>query len=162
VPRFEVSSIVPAAPDAVWERVTAPVGINDELRPLLRMTVPAPMRGRGIGDVAPGQHLGRSCLLLFGVLPVEYDDITIAELEPGQRFLERSSMLSMSRWEHERVITPAGRSCSVRDAVTFELRRPLARVPGLECLVRSGLTRLFRHRHTRLGRHFGSVRPGRP
>ena len=35
---------------------------------------------------------------LLRVLPVEYDDLTIAELEPGRRFLERSTMMTLRRW----------------------------------------------------------------
>jgi hypothetical protein len=112
------------------------------------------MRGRTIADVTPGLRLGRSWLLIFGVVPFEYDDITIAEVELGRRFLERSSMLSMRLWQHERLITAAGGSCQVRDQITFEFRRPLARAPWLEACLQTWLERLFRHRHKRLVQHF--------
>jgi hypothetical protein len=125
------------------------------------MTTPASMRDRTIGDVEAGRHLGRSWLLLFGVLPFEYDDITIVELEEGRRFLEHSLMLSLRWWQHERTLGRSGDACSVRDLVSFELRRPLAWLPGLERLLRAGLRRLFRHRHARLARRFGSVSGGR-
>jgi hypothetical protein len=134
--------------------MVTPEGINDELRPWMRMTMPAAMRGRTIEDVEPGEKLGRSWILLFGFLPFDYDDLGLAELGPGHRFLERSTMLSMRRWEHERSAVPAGAGCEVTDRVRFEMRRPLALVPGLPRLVRAAIARFFAHRHSRLRRHF--------
>ena len=135
----------------------SPEGINDELRPWIRMTMPAPLRDKSIDDVEAGQRLGRSWLLLFGALPFDYDDLALAELEPGRRFLERSTMLSMSTWEHERVVEPRDDgTCEVTDRIAFELRRPLALVPGLPGVVLAILRRLFAHRHRRLARHFGA------
>jgi hypothetical protein len=60
--------------------------------------------------VAPESHLVRSWLLLLGIIPFDYDDIGIVELEADHRLLERSSMLSMKFWEHERTITSSGES----------------------------------------------------
>src|SRR4051812_8968969 len=97
---FEVRTNVAAPADAVWLRVTTPEGINDELAPVMRMTMPAAMRGKSLADLSPGAHLGRSWLLLFGLVPFDYDDLFIAEIRPGH-FLERSTMLSMRVWEHE-------------------------------------------------------------
>jgi ligand-binding SRPBCC domain-containing protein len=152
---FEVRTTVAANADAVWGRVTTPAGINDELMPVLRMTMPASMRGKSLADVSPGAHLGRSWLLLFGVLPFDYDDLFIAELEPGH-FLERSSMLSMRVWEHERTITEDGAGCVVTDRIGFELRAPLIHIPGLAGALRAVVRRLFQHRHARIVRRFGS------
>ena len=45
-------------------------------------------------------------MLLGGFLPVDYDDLCLAEIEPPRRFLERSRMLSMSIWQHERIVEP--------------------------------------------------------
>jgi hypothetical protein len=140
----------------VWRRVVTPAGINDELRPWMRMTMPSSLRGKTIDDVEPGRRLGRSWLLLFGVLPVDYDDLGVAEVGPGYRFLERSTMLSMRRWEHERTVVPSGEGASeVTDRIEFELRRPLSLVPGSAAAARALLTRLFAYRHRRLGRYFG-------
>ena len=153
--RFEVRSRVTAPADAVWAWVTTPAGINDETTPVMRMTVPPAMRGRTIADVAPGTHLGRSWLLLFGLVPFDYDDLFIAELEPG-RFLERSSMLSIRVWQHERTVAADGDASVVTDRIGFELRHGLAVVPGLPRLLRAALHRFFRHRHHRLTRRFGA------
>jgi ligand-binding SRPBCC domain-containing protein len=151
---LEVRGRISASAGSVWQRVTAPDGINDELWPFMHMTVPRSMKAKTIADVEPGVRLGRSWLLLFGFAPFEFDDITIAELEPGSRLLERSSMLSMRRWQHERMITATDQGCEVRDRVTFELRTPLSRVPRLERLLRSSLQHLFEHRHQRIARYF--------
>ena len=82
-------------------------GINDELAPLLRMTVPRGLDRLDLHGLGPGP-LGRSWLLLFGLIPVDYDQLGLERIEPGRGFLERSTMLSQRLWEHERTIEPAG------------------------------------------------------
>jgi hypothetical protein len=137
-----------------------PDGINDELFPFVRMTVPKSLRGKSIRDVPLREKVGRSRLLLFGILPFDFDDITIAEVEPGQRFLERSRMLSIERWEHERTLTTMEQGCEVRDKIAFELRFPFSAIPGVEGFVAHVLQTLFRHRHRRLTRWFTSLATG--
>jgi ligand-binding SRPBCC domain-containing protein len=149
-------SHIPATADMVWERVISPEGINDELRPYLRMTVPDGVRDLDATRVAPGTRLGRSWLLLFGVLPFEYDDITVAAIEPGRRFLERSTMLSLRVWEHERTITPEADGCVVKDRLSFEPRLVLRAIPGFRRLLAAALDFVFRHRHRRLAAHFSA------
>jgi ligand-binding SRPBCC domain-containing protein len=140
-----------AAPaERVWERAISPEGINHELGPWLRMTMPRALRGQTIDDVPIGEPLGRSWILLLGFLPVDYDDLMLAERGPGLRFLERSTMLSMRRWQHEREVKPKGDGCEVTDQLTFELRGPLAIVPGSGRLARAIVGWLFKHRHRRL------------
>jgi ligand-binding SRPBCC domain-containing protein len=147
----EQTSVVDAAAAAVWARAMTPEGINGELRPLLRMTLPRRARGVSIDEVPIGEVVGRSWILLFGVLPVEYDDLRLVELEPGRRFLERSSMATLRVWQHERIVEPDGeRSCRVTDRLGLELRRPLAAIPGAGRLARAIVAALFRHRHRRL------------
>lgn len=146
-----VSSVVDADCDRVWERAIDPAGINDELRPLMRMTIPRGLEDFGLDAPSPG-HVGRSWLLLFGLVPFDYDDLTLVRVEPGRGFLERSSMLSMRLWEHERMLEPLGEgSCRVSDRLAWEPRLPL---PGswLRPLVRA----IFDHRHRRLMRAFAS------
>jgi ligand-binding SRPBCC domain-containing protein len=146
-----------AAPaDRVWERVSTFAGINDELWPLLRMTAPAHVTGIDPARVRPGGRVFRSRLLLFGVLPVEHDDLTLVSIEAGRGFHERSQMLSMRVWEHERRIEPDGDlACVVHDRVAFEPR--IAVLGGALTPVVRGL---FAHRHRRLHRRFGA--PPRP
>jgi hypothetical protein len=101
--RVEVASRLTAPAHAVWERVSTFDGVNDELMPLMRMTSPRRLRSLQPEDVVLGQRLFRSWVLLFGFVPFGYDDLTLIALEPGRGFHERSSMLSMRTWEHERL-----------------------------------------------------------
>jgi hypothetical protein len=151
VPTLSLSSRLPVPAPTAWEHATSFQGVNHELMPLMRMTAPKDFRSLDSGKVVLGQRMFRSWVLLFGVIPFEYDDLTLVELEPGRRFLERSPMLSMKLWQHERIVergAPGG--CTVTDNLTFEPRmaamRPLARaIVGFQ----------FRHRHRRLQRRFG-------
>jgi ligand-binding SRPBCC domain-containing protein len=125
-------------------------GINDELRPLMRMTAPAHVRALEPADVVLGDRIFRSWVLLFGVLPIDYDDLTLVALEPGRGFHERSRMLSMRVWEHERWLTPEGAGCRVVDRLSFQ-----PRLPGMGPLIERFIRATFRHRHKRLRRWFG-------
>ena len=150
---FEIESVLSAPPEAVWSRISTPEGINDEFRPLARMTFPSWVRRITPESVPFGRCLCRSWILLFGILPTEYDDVTFLEVEPGRRFLESSAMLSQKRWVHERTLEAAGEGCRLRDRVSFEPRLPLTGV-----LYRPIFRFFFRHRHGRLRRRFGELR----
>jgi len=142
-----ISSELEAGAEAVWARAIDPAGINDELRPLMRMTVPTGAADFGLDETEPG-HIGRSWIFFFGFLPLDYDDLNIVRVEPGRSFLERSSMLSMRLWEHERTLEPLGENrCRVTDRLAWEPRLPL---PG--ALLRPLIRFLFNHRHERLRR----------
>ncbi|HOB50348.1 MAG TPA: hypothetical protein PKK01_13705 [Mycobacterium sp.] len=148
---FDISTRLSAPADRVWQHVTAMSGVNGELRPLLRMTVPAGLSGASIAELPLNRRVGRSWLLLFGVLPVDFDDLTIAERGPGFRFLERSVMLTQSCWEHERVVTPLDGGCTVTDRLCWR-----GRIPPFGALYRLAVQILFRHRHRQLRRRFGT------
>ena len=147
-----VTSELEAGAEAVWARAIDPEGINYELRPLMRMTVPRGAENFGLDDLEPG-HIGRSWIFLFGLVPCDYDDLNIVRVEPGRSFLERSTMLSMRLWEHERTIEPLGDGrCQVEDRLAWEPRLPL---PG--AWLRPVVRFLFNHRHGRLRRCFGAA-----
>lgn len=152
----ERSSVLYRAAAEVWGRAITEEGINDELRPILRMTMPPGLAGRTIDDVEVGVELGRSWLLLGGLIPVDFDDLKLAELGPGARFLERSKTLTFAVWQHERVVADEGAGCRVTDRLGFELRRPLAWIPGSAALARAVVGFLFSHRHRRLAGYWSS------
>ncbi len=148
-----VSSRLEAGPDAVWARAMSAEGINAELGPVLRMTVPRGLESLDLHALRPGP-LGRSWLLLFGLIPIDYDEIGLERIEPGRGFLERSTMLSQRLWEHERTIEPGeGTGTVIVDRIAWEPRPPL---PGR--LLRPLFAAVFRHRHRQLRRHFGEWR----
>lgn len=152
-PEVLVSSRLNAPASAVWERAISPEGINDEMRPYLRMTLPP-----GVDEITPetieiGVPIGRSWILLFGLLPFDYDDVCLARLEPERGFLERSQMLSQRLWEHERTIEPTeDGGCTVTDRVSWQPRLGLPGAP-----LRPVIGWFFRHRHRRLRQHFGDA-----
>ena len=114
------------------------------------MTHPRGLERLDATDVVLGRRLLRSWILAFGVLPIDYDDLTFVELEPGLRFLERSPMLTQREWNHERVIEPAGRGSRVVDRVTFA-----PRVAALGALHQAVFRLAFELRHRNLRRIFG-------
>ena len=104
--------------------------------------------------MTPGVALGRSWILVLGVIPIDYDDLTIVELEP-LRFLERSRLFSAPVWELERSVVDTAGGCSLHDRVAFEPRSIAQRIPGGVALRRAIVGAIFTHRHRRLRRHFG-------
>jgi len=146
-----VSSRLQAAPAKVWERAITPAGIRDEMHPYLRMTLPSGVEQLDPESVELGRKIGRSWILLFGLIPFDYDDITLVRLEPERGFLERSRMLSQRVWEHERSLEsiPEG-GCLITDRVSWQPRFGL---PGRP--LRPVIAWFFRHRHRRLQSHFG-------
>lgn len=153
---FEITTVLRAPPEAVWARASSVEGIRDELRPLADMTFPASIEALNEATVPLGERLCRSWILLFGVLPVEYDDVTLVELEPGRRFLERSQMLTLREWRHERIVEPHPDGSTMTDRLSWDARLPLP-----DALVRSIVATLFRHRHRRLAAYWGVTRAGR-
>lgn len=149
---IRVASRLDADPAAVWEWVTTPAGINDEMRPYLRMTVPRGFERLDPETVPVGEPIGRSWILLFGLLPFDYDDLTLVRLDPGRGFLERSTMLSQRSWEHERTLEPIGGGCLVTDRVRWRPRLGLPAAP-----LRPLFAWFFGHRHRRLRRRFGGT-----
>jgi hypothetical protein len=85
VRRFHVSSRLAASPGEVWASVSTLAGVNQELWPVVRMTRP---RGARDDVLRPGR-LGRSWLLLGGLVPFDYDDLNLAAVWPERGFQER-------------------------------------------------------------------------
>ena len=150
MPEFTQTSTVDAPVERVWERIITPEGVNAEFRPLFRMTFPKEIERLTPDSVPLGERLCRSWILLFGVLPIDYDDVTLVRVDPPHGFLERSPMLSMRAWEHERTLEPAedGRT-RVTDRIRFE-----PRISFMGALARPIYRAVFRRRHRLLGRSF--------
>lgn len=144
----EVDSVVPAPREVVWARVASVEGIDHELRPWLSMTLPRGTAGLDVHTLPVGVPLGKAWIRLFGLVPVDYDDLMVVALDPGHRFHEVSRMLSATHWEHERTLTarPDG-TTHVLDRLTVVPRLGVTR-PLVRRLVRA----LFTHRHRRLAR----------
>jgi ligand-binding SRPBCC domain-containing protein len=149
----EQRSDVAAPIDLVWQRVVSPAGINDEMRPWMTMSMPRGTEDLTIDSIDLGVPLGRAWIRLFGLLPIDYDRLSLVALEPGRSFHEKSTMLSMRSWQHERTLMPVTDGVtSLHDRVTFEPRWFMRLSAGL---LHRLLAAFFAHRHRRLARHFG-------
>jgi len=143
-----------ASAEQVWAHASTFVGVNRELWPLVCMTFP-PAMGRLTPAAIPlGRTAFRSWLLLFGLVPVDFDDIMLVELEPGRGFHEISRTSSLRQWRHHRTVTPAGEGCIVQDEITLVPRWRWT--GGLLAWV---YQRVFELRHRSLRRLFGAGRP---
>jgi ligand-binding SRPBCC domain-containing protein len=153
---FSISSRLAASPSDVWASVSTMAGVNAELRPFLKMTCPVRDGSLDSSIVPIGRRAFRSYLLLFGALPIDYDDITLVRIEPGRGFTEASEMLSLRSWRHERTIEPTedGRGSIVTDRIGFTPRAPVRR---LEPVFKRICEALFRWRHKQLRAKFGEA-----
>lgn len=149
---FALSSDVAATADVVWAHATSAEGINFELFPLARMTFPRDPELLDPKRVRLGERHFRSWVLFLGFLPVEYDDLTLIELDPPRRFLERSPMLTQREWEHERTVEEFSWGTRVRDRIRFTPR--IRALGAVQFLV---FRATFALRHFNVRRRFGRV-----
>ncbi|UAL31475.1 hypothetical protein K8W59_08560 [Nocardioides rotundus] len=136
----------------LWFQIGTPRGINEELAPLLTMRMPAHATWARLADVPVGEPAGRCSVRLFGVLPVDYDELMLAEVTPGERFREESSTRTTRLWGHERTLTPTPEGTWITDRLLLDVR------PGLRAtraIHRRIATALFEHRHRRLRSRIG-------
>jgi ligand-binding SRPBCC domain-containing protein len=141
-------SALSVSAERAWAWATSVKGIRAELSPIADMTVPRGVEGLSEGKIELGKPIGTSWVLLFRFLPIDRSQLTLVELEPGKRFLERSPMLSMKLWQHERIVTPTEGGSLLVDNLTFE-----PRVFG--SLVRRLVRAFFENRHRVLRRELG-------
>ncbi len=142
-------STLAASPERVWAWIISFDGISKEMAPVLQMSAP-----KGVRDIAsisfePGVPMFRSWISLGGILPIDFSDLTLLSLTPGQGFVEQSRMGSMRLWRHERTISPVETGCRVIDTLTIE-----PRFGGW--LAVAFVRKFFTHRHKMLRKHLGA------
>lgn len=147
------SSRLAAPADRVWAHAITMAGVNRELWPLVQMSYPPEAATLSLDANQIGRPLFRSWIRLLGVLPFDYDEITLIEFEPGRRFLERSPMLTQAEWQHERTVEPCAGGCTLTDRVEY---RP--RVAWLGALYPLPFGLAFTWRHRRLTKMFGVLK----
>lgn len=148
---FEISSIVAADADALWAHCSSMRGVSRELRPWIRMTYPADAESLVTEPFVAGERLFRSSLLLFGIVPIDRTDLTLVELQPGRRFLERSPMATQHIWQHERLLEPVPAGTRITDRLQWH-----GRFPGASTTFALAVPLLFKWRHHQLKRIFGN------
>jgi len=140
---FRFESKLYASTERVWEWITSIRGISAEMWPFFRMTVPKGIVSLNDVDMKLGVRMFRSYVFLFGVLPIDYSDMTLLELNIGEGFIEQSPMRSMKLWRHERRIVPCpsdSNAVLLVDQLTFQPRMAWQLVKWL-------IHRVFVHRH---------------
>ncbi|MEC8104448.1 MAG: hypothetical protein VX133_12005 [Pseudomonadota bacterium] len=142
---YTYESRVPVSPQVAWEWITSVDGISKEMSPLLRMTAPKGVKKITDVEVTLGRPLFKSCLLLFGVIPVDYSHVTLVKFDDGQSFTESSKMGSMKLWKHRREVIESESGCLIRDILEFE---PVFASSAVAWCVNF----LFKHRGRRLRR----------
>ncbi|MGP0170704.1 hypothetical protein ACSVIJ_02370 [Pseudomonas sp. NCHU5208] len=149
--RFE--SRLRAPRERIWTWITSVEGISREIWPFFRMTAPKGVRSLADVTLQPAMRIFRSHVFLFGVLPIDYSDMTLLELTPGVGFVEQSPMGSMKLWRHERYIAPCPHEpgvCLLVDQLTFQPRMAKHLVAGF-------IRRVFIHRHQVLRKALGAA-----
>jgi ligand-binding SRPBCC domain-containing protein len=146
-----IESVLAASPDAVWAVVGTMDGVNAELGPWIRMTVPRHLAGFRIEQAPLGETAFDSWVCFVGI-PFDRHSLRLERVEPRSGFDEASRSWLQARWNHSRTLTPtATGGCVVHDRVEFEPRVSFL-APFAERVVRA----VFRHRHGVLVRRFGA------
>lgn len=151
VMRFE--SILSAPMEQVWDWITSVKGISAEMRPFLRMTAPRHIRSLADTQIELGSPLFRSYIFLFGIIPIDYSEITLVKFNQGRGFVEQSPMGSMKLWRHERQIVP----CPSRPDAVLLIDQLTFRPRFARGLTRGFIRRVFTHRHRVLRENLGGV-----
>jgi ligand-binding SRPBCC domain-containing protein len=152
---FRFESKLHASTERVWEWITSIKGISTEMWPFFRMTVPKGVVSLNDVDIKLGVRMFRSYVFLFGVLLIDYSDMTLLELSIGEGFTEQSPMGSMKLWRHERRIVPCpsdSKAVLLVDQLTFQPRMASR-------LVKWFIHRVFVHRHQVLKANLGGAQP---
>ncbi len=147
---LKFSTRLAASKQDVWEWITSLDGISREMAPYMRMTAPKGMTSINSLAFQPGQRMFRSWILLFGLIPFDFSDLTLESLDKGEGLVEQSPMGSMRLWRHERRLASVEGGCELTDKLTFE-----PRFAGW--LTFRIIRAFFRHRHRNLGRYLGKL-----
>ena len=149
---FSITSTLRASAEELWSHASSFAGVNRELGPLVYMTYPPSMARLTPAAVPLGRRAFRSWILLLGLIPVDFDDVTLVELEPGRGFYEVSRVASVRQWRHRRTLIPVANGCRLTDELAFA---PLWSWAGpLQFWVFRGI---FALRYRYLRRRFGTL-----
>ena len=136
----------------VWQHVSTMAGVNAELWPLMRMTVPEQHKGFDISHAPTKIVCFHSWLLLGGVIPIDRHSLTLDQVYEAKGFDERSYSFLQKEWVHQRRVEPLGdERCIVEDLVN-----PTPRIGAIAPLVVIIARSLFEHRHHRLRERYNS------
>jgi hypothetical protein len=151
MPEFTIQSNLNVDPNTFWA-ATSMQSVNWELAPIVRMTAPPEWTNCPLEQWEAGRDLFKSWVLLFGIIPVDRHSFRLREIIDGVGFRESSSSWINRRWNHDRTVVAREAGCTVTDHVAVAGRVPILR----SCLM-PVYKLVFRHRHRRLRRKYGTL-----
>ncbi len=110
------------------------------------MTMPKDIKSLNDLSITPSQPIFHTRIFLFGILPIDYSDLTLLEIKINEGFAEESPMGSMKLWRHERKILPTAIGSKIIDHLTFQPKWG-------NSIVAWFIRKLFEHRHNVLKRY---------
>lgn len=130
-------------------------GVNYELSPIVRMTVPRDWAYERLSNWPVDKELFVSVVLLLGVLPVDLHFFRMSEAG-CYGFQENSASLMNRTWMHNRRIEAIGGASKVIDIVEYQ-----SRMPFLAVVMMPLYKFIFAHRHAKLVAKYGRGRIAR-
>jgi ligand-binding SRPBCC domain-containing protein len=146
---IEFGSLLDSPCEQVWSRVETIDGVNAELWPI---AMRSPPEYSSLERLAPGGEPIGILVSLFGIVPLDWHRLGLAQVTPGRGFHEVSSSLWMRHWRHERQLEPCSSKCLLSDRVEF-IPRLAWLAPCLTPIYRA----IFARRHRRLRAYFGGA-----
>ena len=146
---FTTTSIIELEYIQLWKALTNMQGVNYELAPFVRMTVPTAYREFTIADALVGKQLFKSVILLFQFIPVDIHYFKLDKVIPNERFEENSTSLMHYFWKHTRILIIINKGTMVKDTIQFSPRIPL-----IGFVLKPIYQFVFRNRHQRLRKKY--------
>lgn len=144
MPQFEMKVFLPANPACLSSDLLCMSGVNYELSPILKMSVPEKWATTSISDWPINEELFSSKVLFFGFIPIDLHSFTFLFVNTSG-FKESSKTLINSVWSHERTISNNGSGAIVSDVIYFK-----SKLGFLGYLFKPVSQAIFAHRHKRL------------
>lgn len=141
---FEIESYLTVDAALLAQEILNMSAVNDELRPLLTMSVPEYWHSIPISDWPVNKPLFHSTIYLCGVFPVDRHYFTFSHTS-SLGFIESSYSLMNTKWHHERTIKHKGNGAMVKDIVIYQSKLCI-----LGRLSMPLYKAIFKHRHRRL------------
>lgn len=104
MPRFEIESQLAVDSNNLAQDSLTMSGVNYELGPFLKMSVPDLWQSKSITEWPTKQSLFSSNILLFGFIPIDRHYFKFKTID-SFGFNESSKSLMNSLWSHERLIS---------------------------------------------------------
>ena len=151
MPKFEMETSLAVSPDQLASDLLLMSGVNYELSPLLKMSVPQTWAAKPISDWPVNNNIFSSTILLFGFIPIDLHRFKFLSVH-GMGFKESSKTLLNSLWSHQRTISSNGSGAKVTDVVYYK-----SKLGFLGYLFKPLYQSIFAHRHKRLKSKYAKI-----